>query len=257
MNVIIPMSGIGKRFIDAGYTEPKPLIVVDGKPIIQHIIERFDTEKDCFIFICNEEHLHTTNMRKVLESSCKNHTILSIKKQKLGPVWATLQASHLIKDNEPYIVNYCDFNWHWDYANFKQTITANECDAAMVAYIGFHPHLLGENNYASMRHENQWLLEIREKYSFTPNKMDCYQSSGTYYFARGIYIKKYFQQLLDKHIDLNGEYYVSLVYNELLQDHLKIYIYPIPYFLQWGTPDDLKEYEYWSTYFYNQKKLCK
>ena len=56
MHIIIPMSGIGKRFIDAGYTDPKPLIVVDGKPIIEHVCNLFPGENK-FTFICNAKHL--------------------------------------------------------------------------------------------------------------------------------------------------------------------------------------------------------
>ena len=51
-------------------------------------------------------------------------------------------------------------------------------------------------------------------------------------------------------LELNGEYYISLVYNELIKNNLRVFIYEIPFFLQWGTPDDLKEYLYWSEYFF-------
>lgn len=254
MNIIIPMSGIGKRFLEAGYTDPKPLIPVEGKPIIQHVVERFDTENDTFIFVCNEPHLRDTPMRSVLERIVKNKTIVAVPQEKYGPVWATLQASHLIQDDEAYVVNYCDFSWRWDYNDFKKMMLDTRCDGSVISYKGFHPHLLGPNTYASMRATpDHRMIEIREKYSFTPNKMDCYQSSGTYYFSKGSYIKKYFRQLMNKKIDLNGEYYVSLVYNELKTDGLDIFIYEIPYFLQWGTPADLKEYLYWSNYFLHQR----
>ena len=57
MKIIIPMSGIGKRFIEADYKESKPLIQVEGKPIIEHVINLFDKEKgkDDYVFICNEQ----------------------------------------------------------------------------------------------------------------------------------------------------------------------------------------------------------
>ena len=61
MHIVIPMSGIGKRFIDAGYTEPKPLIVIDNKPIIEHVCDLFPGESK-FTFICNSKHLSKTNM---------------------------------------------------------------------------------------------------------------------------------------------------------------------------------------------------
>ena len=61
------MSGIGNRFIAAGYKEPKPLVVIDGKPIIEHVCDLFPNE-DKFTFICNSKHLLETNMREVLKS---------------------------------------------------------------------------------------------------------------------------------------------------------------------------------------------
>lgn len=254
MQIIIPMSGIGKRFIDAGYKDPKPLIQVEGKPIIQHVVERFPGETK-FIFICNEEHLQTTEMRSVLSQIAPSGKILSIPPHKKGPVYAVSQIAEYIDDKEPAVVNYCDFSWAWDYSDFKKTVSENNCDGCVVSYKGFHPHMLHPNLYASMRDDGKnWMLEIKEKHSFTPNKMDCFQSSGTYYFRTGAVVKKYFQQLMDNKVELNGEYYVSLVYNELKKDNLNIYIYEIPFMLQWGTPEDLEEYLYWSDYFLSRKR---
>ena len=253
MQIVVPMSGLGQRFIDAGYSTIKPLIEIESKPIIQHVIERFCPDDD-YIFICNKEHLKNTSLEEVLYSLRPKAKIISIEKHKLGPVYAVSQAFNFLDMDMPTIVNYCDFSWRWDYINFKDTVLKNKCDGCIISYKGFHPHLIGDNLYASMRHKNNWMEEIQEKYSFTKNKMDCYQSSGTYYFKDGRLIKKYFQQFLNKGNDINGEFYVSMIYKEMKQDDLNIYIYPISYFLQWGTPDDLKEYLYWSHYFFNNPK---
>ena len=166
-----------------------------------------------------------------------------------------IQAREYINDTQQTIVNYCDFSWRWNYDHFKRTVMDNKCDGCVISYKGFHPHLLGPNLYASMLcDENEWMKEIREKYSFTKDKMNSYQSSGTYYFKNGSIIKKYFQKLIDNGLVTNGEYYVSLVFNKLKEAGLNVYIYNIPYFLQWGTPEDLEEYLYWSDYFLHDKK---
>ena len=84
MKVIIPMSGVGRRFVEAGYAEPKPLIVVDGQPIIKHVIDLFPgAEVHC---ICNRQHIETTNMRALLESY--GATVHVIEGHSLGPVYA-------------------------------------------------------------------------------------------------------------------------------------------------------------------------
>jgi len=252
MNIVIPMSGIGKRFLDAGYREPKPLIKVEGKPIVQHVVERF-SPSDHFFFICNADHLDTTPMRQILQAIAPKGTIISIAPHKLGPVYAVLQAQELIHDGEEVVVNYCDFSWRWDYQAFQRTVKESQCDGCVVAYKGFHPHLLHKNLYASMRDDGHMrMLEIREKHSFTPNNQDCYQSSGTYYFRSGRILKTYFQKLMDGHEDLNGEYYVSMVLQKLVADGLLVRIFEIPFMLQWGTPEDLQEYLYWSEVFRRQ-----
>ena len=49
MNILIPMAGAGSRFFDAGYTDPKPLIQIEGKTMIQRVIENLDLDGN-FIF---------------------------------------------------------------------------------------------------------------------------------------------------------------------------------------------------------------
>ncbi len=248
MQIIIPMTGIGKRFIDAGYETPKPLIEVDGKPMIEHVIGLFPGETQ-FIFICNSHHLQHTALRNVLQRLAPTGKIVEIPPHKKGPVYAVTQASSLIKDDEEVIVNYCDFGTYWDYADFLQHTRNRQADGAVVAYRGFHPHMLGKINYAFMREKEQWMLEIREKQPFTNQRMNEYASNGTYYFRYGAYVKKYFKQLISEDINLQGEYYVSLVYNLMVQDGLKVSIYKIQHMQQWGTPGELEEYKEWSAYF--------
>lgn len=79
--------------------------------------------------------------------------------------------------------------------------------------------------------------------------MSEFASTGTYYFKKGSYVKKYFKQLIDEDLNINGEYYVSLVHNLLIRDQLINLVYEIPHMLQWGTPFDLNVYTSWSNYY--------
>jgi NDP-sugar pyrophosphorylase family protein len=251
IQLIIPMSGIGKRFIDAGYNDPKPLIIVDGKPIIDHVVGLFPNVTD-ITFICNELHLETTNMSDILKSispNCKIYSVPNVNRK--GPVDAISKIFDLIDDNKETIISYCDYGTYWDFDKFLNFIRSNNLDGAIPCYIGFHPHMLGSDNYAFCRQNNHLLTEIKEKESFTNNKMNEYASNGTYYFKNGKILKKYFKELINKDINLNGEYYVSLVYNLLVKDNLKVGIFEIDNMLQWGTPFDLEIYKGWSDYFKN------
>jgi NDP-sugar pyrophosphorylase family protein len=116
MQIIIPMSGFGERFRRAGYSLPKPLIEVEGKSIIGHVIDLFPGETD-FIFICNEEHLRNPEyrMRSILSELCPAGQIVGIPSHKLGPINAILQVEHLLDPESPVVVNYCDFTCYWDW----------------------------------------------------------------------------------------------------------------------------------------------
>jgi len=249
MHIIIPMSGIGKRFKEAGYTVPKPLIMIENKHIIHHIVNLFPGEHK-FTFICNDEHLRTTDMREILTNIVPNCSIYEVSvNNRKGPVDAVLQAQTLIDDNEEIIVSYCDYGTKWDYTAFLNDIRRYDADGSIACYRGFHPHMLGSDNYAFIKETDLFMDAIQEKKPFTENKMDEYASNGTYYFKSGKIVKKYFQELVDKNIHVNNEFYVSMVYQLMREDHLKIRIFEIEKMLQWGTPKDLEEYLVWSNYF--------
>lgn len=250
MQIVIPMSGFGERFRRAGYTVPKPLIEVEGKPIIAHVIDMFPDEKK-FLFICNQEHLDNPayHMREILQKYCPAGRIIGIPPHKLGPVHAVQQAEHLIDMNEPVIVNYCDFTCYWDWRHFKQFVLQTRCAGAVPAYKGFHPHTLGTTNYAYMREQNGWMLDIQEKKPYTNNRMEEYASSGTYYFSSGKLMSEAFRHTVAENWQVGGEYYVSLAYKALLANKQPITVYPLQHFMQWGTPEDLAEYNHWSAVF--------
>jgi NDP-sugar pyrophosphorylase family protein len=251
MQIIIPMSGFGERFRRAGYTRPKPLIEIEGKPIIAHVIDMFPDETD-FIFICNREHLENPDygMAEILQQYCPMGRIVGIPPHKLGPVHAVLKVEGLIDPDRPVVVNYCDFSCYWDWAHFKQFVAETNCCGAIPAYKGFHPHTLGTTNYAYMREAGGWVLDIQEKQPYTTNRMEEYASSGSYYFASGSIMKEAFAAAVDSGLQVNGEYYVSLAYKPLIAAHLPVAVYDLQHFMQWGTPEDVAEYNNWSAVFH-------
>ncbi|WP_299483533.1 NTP transferase domain-containing protein [uncultured Roseibium sp.] len=250
MQIVIPMSGFGERFRRAGYKLPKPLIEVEGKPIIEHVVDMFPGEED-FVFICNNEHLTNADfgMEALLQRICPTGRVVGIPAHKRGPVHAVQQAMHLLDPSAPVVVNYCDFSCFWDWNHFRKFVRAASCDGAIPAYKGFHPHSLGTTNYAYMREDGGWVSDIREKQPFTDNRMDEFASSGTYYFASAELMRSAFEATVSQDLNINGEYYVSLAYRQLFEDNRQVAVYPLQHFMQWGTPEDVAEYNTWSSAF--------
>ncbi len=252
------MSGEGSRFREAGYKDLKPLIEVDGKPMIYHVLDLFRSEEvQEFICICNEEHLATTKMREILEAHPSHPRIVSIAPHKLGPVYAISQIFNTLADTDEVIVSYCDYGTVWNYNGFLSEMRSSKAQGGIACYRGFHPHMLGTDNYAFVRtalKDPMTALEIREKEPFTQNRMEEWASNGTYYFQSGDILKKYCIELIERGLKKNGEFYMSLVYNLMIEDGLKVTVYPIQKMLQWGTPADLETYAMWSQHFYKAVK---
>lgn len=245
------MTGYGSRFVAAGYKELKPFINVQGKPIIQWIIEGMYPNEKNILFVCRKEHLDSiSGMKERLRKIAPTARIFAIDEWvKKGPVFDVLRASEEIDDNESAIINYCDFYMTWDYEKFKEDAVKRGCEGCVPCYTGFHPHLLPKKNlYASCKIDSdENLVEIREKYSFAEDKTKTRHSPGVYYFKSGKLLKKYCQKLVDSAETLKDEYYASLPYNFMVQDGLKVWVPAnVEQFCQWGTPEDMKEYLFWT-----------
>jgi len=244
MKIIIPMAGSGQRFVDEGYVDPKPLIEVNGKMIIEYILDMF-SPTDEYVFVCNDKHLETTNMRDVLINLAPTAKIVSMPPHKLGPVYSVKQVYDHIEDDEEVIVSYCDNPYLWDSKYFMQYIRNNELDGCVISHSGFHPHSLNHTKMAFMKTKAGLVEEIKEKECYTDDPMSEHASTGTYYFKRGRDVKKYFDIAIEEDVSYNGEYYVTLVYNLLIRDGLRIGYYDTPFATVMGTPEEVENFESW------------
>ena len=124
MQVVIPMTGHGSRFVDAGYGRLKPFIEVHGRPMIEWVVKMFAGVDDEILFVCRQEHLDNLDYvsSELLRISPESR-ILSIKDwKKHGPAHDVLSICDLLK-NEPTLISYCDYYMHWDYGAFKRRWT--------------------------------------------------------------------------------------------------------------------------------------
>ena len=247
------MGGVGARFAAAGYRKPKPLLRVDGKTMIEHVVSMYPGKHE-FIFVCNENFVKSELIR-TLKKNLPSSRIIPIPSHKLGPVHSLSLVWDRLPENEPVLVSYCDFNAHWDFADFEKKVRSREIAGAVPCYTGFHPHLLHKKKYAGVLADRKGVMKkIQEKHCFTRNPEDSFHSAGNYYFSKAGEMKRYAENLIKSGERVNGEFYVSMLYYHYLADGKRILVYPLTHFLQWGTPEDLEEYAAWSMLFSGKNK---
>ena len=126
------MSGTGERFRRAGYDLPKPMIEVEGRTIISHVVDMFPGDHE-FTFVCNNDHLidRSLGMAAELNSLHENVTIVGIDSHKKGPGYAVMQVFNQLDLSSPLVINYCDFTCYWDFADFVSFTEETGCDGAI------------------------------------------------------------------------------------------------------------------------------
>lgn len=253
MNIVITMAGHSRRFNEAGYAGPKGLLTVGNKPMIEHVINMFDLDScKYFIVVNNQQVEHTPGLEDYLSNLAPRVQIIVVDSHELGPVYSSLQIEG-IEDDDEVIVTYCDFIVEWNYPLFLRHIRGS--DGAVVSFRGFHPASFGDTYYAYLRVDEQnHMLELREKISFTDKREDEHASAGIYYYKNWGMFRSYGEAYLEKGTNELPEVYASLLYNDMVDDGLEVTVHEANKFICLGTPSDLEQYQFWWSYFVNDRK---
>ncbi len=238
MKILIPLAGHSRRFQAAGFDEPKAFLRVGDRTMIEQVVGMFDA-RDEYYFIVNSDQAREFPEAVALLSrlAVNTHTIV-IPSHEKGPVYSCLQVPGIAAD-EPVIVNYCDFKMDWDYRQFLKDCQGT--DGCLAVFRGFHPASLGATFFAYLQCEGNQMLRLREKQSFTDDRMHELASTGTYYFGQWSTFKKYAEPLIAQ----GGEAYASLLYNPMVADGLRVRVSEVKKFICLGTPEDVAQYNLW------------
>ena len=230
MNVLIPMAGRGSRFATQGYTFPKPLIDVKGKPMIQVVTENLNIKAN-YTFIVQKEHYEKYSLQHLLNLIAPNCNIVQVDGITEGAACTTLLAKEFIDNDEPLLMANSDQFVEWDSNETLYAFSNGNCDGGIITFPATHPKWsyakLGEDGYVS---------EVAEK-----KPISEHATVGIYWWAKGSDYVKYAEQMIEKDIRVNNEYYVCPVFNEAIGDGKKVRIKEIEKEGMWGigTPEDL------------------
>jgi len=245
MKVLIPMAGTGNRFVQKGYIDPKPLIKVNNKRIIEYILEMFDKDDEIY-FICNSNHLKETKMKEILLSLRPDAKVLEIDNHKKGPIYTIIPFMELVKDDQEVLVCYCDNPLVWNKQDFINHVKEKKLDGCILTHSGMHPHTLNSTKMAFLKTSGDLMIEIKEKECYTDNPMMEHASTGVYYFSKGKFMKDCFNKTIEKNINYNGEFYVTLSYNLMVDNGLRVGFYDTEFVTVFGTPEEVESFEAWN-----------
>ena len=231
LNVLIPMAGEGSRFAQAGYTFPKPLIDVKGKPMIQVVVENLNMDAN-FIFVVRKEHREKYNLDSLLKLIAPGCKIVETDGLTEGAACTALLAKDFIDNDAPLFFANSDQFVEWDSNEFMYKMNETNADGGIVSFTATHPKW----SFAKVD-ENGLVTEVAEK-----NPISDIATVGYYFWKQGSDFVKYAEQMIEKDIRVNGEFYVCPVFNEAINDCKEIRTFNTDGMWGLGTPEDLKYY---------------
>ena len=231
LNVLIPMAGAGSRFATAGYTFPKPLIDVEGKPMIQLVVENLNIDAN-YIYVVQKSHREKFNLDTLLNLITPNCTIVEVDGVTEGAACTALLAKEFIDNGNPLFFANSDQFVEWDSNEFFYKMNENDCDGGIPVFRSTHPKW----SFAKLD-EDGFVTEVQEK-----NPISDLATIGFYYWKQGSDFVKYSEEMIEQEIRVNGEFYVCPVYNNAIKGGLKVRTFDTPKMWGLGTPEDLKHY---------------
>jgi HAD superfamily hydrolase (TIGR01509 family) len=231
MNILIPMAGAGSRFEQAGYTFPKPLIDVNGKPMIQVVVDNINIDAN-YIFVVQKSHREKYNLDTLLKLITPKCTIVEVDGVTEGAACTTLLAKEYINNDEPLLMANSDQFIEWDSNEFMYKMNEQNVDGGIVTFNATHPKW----SFAKID-DYGFVTEVAEK-----NPISNVATAGVYYWAKGSDYVKYAEQMINSNIRVNNEFYVCPVFNDAITAGKKIKTFNIKKMWGLGTPEDLTYY---------------
>jgi HAD superfamily hydrolase (TIGR01509 family) len=231
LNVLIPMAGAGSRFEQAGYTFPKPLIEVRNKPMIQVVVENLNLDAN-YIYVVQKAHREKYNLDTLLNLITPGCKIVETEGLTEGAACTALLAKEFIDSDAPLFFANSDQFVEWDSNEFMYKMQETDADGGIVTFTATHPKW----SFAKID-DNGLVTEVAEK-----NPISDIATVGYYYWKNGSDFVKYAEQMIEKNIRVNNEFYVCPVFNEAIQDCKQIRTFNTKAMWGLGTPEDLNYY---------------
>lgn len=232
LNLVMPMAGGGTRFEHQGFTVPKPLIRIHGKPFfywaVQSVVNGIEVGNITFAVL--QEHIKKWEIdRQILEYYPESHFRI-IPHVLNGALLTCLEGIRDISNEDPILLNDCDHAFHCE--KFRQYINGGcrrEADGALLTFSSNNPR------YSYVKFDRDGRVCGTVEKEAVSDEAIC----GAYYFRN----KEIFLTAADAYLqNCNySEYFLSGVYNEMVKKDMQIQTFKTDMHISFGTPEEFEE----------------
>ena len=232
-NILVPMAGVGKRFTDQNYILPKQLLTIKGKNLLEISLKSliFDNE-DHLIFIVRKETNLEFNIGEIIKNKFEANeiTIIEIEEKTRGSVESCLKAKDIINNNTPLIIHTLDVEF---FPKIQTSDLINEGDGHILTFKS------NSENYSYVQKDEDGNVTKTAEKKVVSNDA-CV---GVYVFNKGEDFVKYGEEMIEKEITTKGEFFITPLYNLLIENNKKILTTKVEKIHIFGTPEEFEFYK--------------
>lgn len=239
---LIPMAGAGQRFIDEGYATPKPIIEIDGKPMVVKAAQSLPPA-NLWVFVCRREHVEEFAIDRTLGRYFNPCRIVIVDNLTEGQASTCLLASAGLKDDDFVTVGACDNAMKWDKASYQELANDHDLDFIVWTFRGNKAVLKDPRMYGWVKRNADGMIKsisVKQPISANPLKDDAVIGAFTFRTVKDL--RDSIASMIKANSRINGEFYLDNAVNFALAMGLKGRIFNVEEYVCWGTPDDLQQY---------------
>lgn len=229
IHLVMPMGGKGSRFFENGFVIPKPIIKLNGKPFFywatQSIVKFVDVIDVTFVVL--QEHVDEFHIDSEILQYYPKAQIVVIPEVLDGAVLTCIRGIMDINDKLPILFNDCDHMFVSESFNqFCREESYDKIDGGLLTFESNEP------KYSFLEYNDKGeVIQTVEKVVVS-NHAIC----GAYYFRnKEVFLKAAEQYLIEC---CYNEFFVSGVYNIMIQQKMHIVGFKTDVHIPFGTPDE-------------------
>lgn len=248
---LIPMAGEGSRYKKEGYLIEKPLIEVDGKPMVIKAAEALPIGEE-YIFICRENNLAKDIIEDEIKKNISNSKFVYTSNLTEGQACTCLLAKEFIKFDKELMISASDNGMIWDLEKFNKL--KKEADCLVWTFRKNQTVIEKPEGYGwCIVDENLNLKRMSVKIPISNNPINDHAVVGAFWFKKGEIFVEAAEKMIKENRRINNEFYVDEAINDVIDLGYKVKVMEIDKYICWGTPNDLKTYNYWKDFFQEMK----
>ena len=205
-NLLLPIAGKAQRFLDAGYTMPKPLILANHKHVIDWSLESVDYSECNLIFIVRLDHIYNFSIDKILKQKFGDDIqIVVLDKITRGALETCVLAEQYINNDIPLLIYTPDVYFE---PQFKPNTIPDDSEGFLLTFLANS----ADHSYSQ--------CDINGKVSRVVEKevISEHANVGLYYFNSGKEFLKYGKEVIDNNMPRIIKFYIAPMYNLMIRD---------------------------------------